>query len=162
MRRLPRVKFTVSPETSVSWPHQCVVCGNARVGMAKAHASSLASIGWWGLGWSIQYHKLRLEFPLCLRHRLIFLITRFFYFLSFLGLLYSAVLALMTFLEIPERMPLAVLVSVPAISLAIFLYCYFSVPVRVSRSKSGAIVVSVLKDDYAHLFARANPHIYQA
>ncbi len=118
----------LTDEGSFLWPSQCAVCGSLRTVNIKAHGSRLTGIGWWVLWFSIKYEKMSIEFPICKRHRLTYLISRFFYFVSFMGLLASVVL-----------FPLFVII----VSLAIFLSCYYLAPVRVWKSDKGITTIAI-------------------
>lgn len=146
--------FKFSAYAPIAWPPACVVCGNPHPRTDKAHGGTVSGLSWWGLGLSVKYRTVALEFPICKRHYMHFRIARFFYFFSFLIFLFSSTqILLWQELDVGRK---ALVVSIMSIALVVFLASVFASPVRIRTDVGSAVRVKISNEIYAKKFYDLN------
>lgn len=143
--------------TRISWPPVCVVCGAPHPRTDKTHGSIFSGLGWWGLGPSVKYKTVTLEFPICKRHYIFFRLARFFYFFSFLALV-SSVTQMFLWQEL-DGSGRIIVALIFVIALMVFVTSVFVSPVRVKTGSDGSIHVKIANGIYARAFNEFNREI---
>ena len=147
--------FTFPSGCQVLWPKACVVCGSHQLAEGKAHGSSFTGLGWWGLGYSVNYDKATLYCPICRQHLWRARFARFVYFTSFLIAFLAAILVL----DGPGLLAAPPTLAVAVIAVVLFIWSATSAPIRVKPGPRENLIVTIHNDIYAEAFKRLNSEI---
>ena len=145
--------YKIDKQTNLQWPRQCVVCGLPEIVSEKAYGSSIDDIALpYGVMWKVSEHTLSLLYPLCIKHKRSWLVTRF----ALYGLvLFTAVSVAYLFEAFPNYS--GALWIAAAIMSAGFIFLAVTLPpVRVFRIRDNHYMLRIRNDSYAANLEHAN------
>lgn len=144
--------FTLPSGCQILWPNACVVCGSHELAAGAAHGSSFTGVGWWGLGYSVNYDKATIGYPICRRHLWHARFARFVYFTSFL----LALIAAITLLDGPRLFSSPLTLAAGLLAVVLFIWAAISAPVRIKPGPRENLIVTINNEIYAEAFEHLN------
>lgn len=145
--------YKVDKRTTLQWPRQCAVCGDSEIVPASAYGSSVDDISLpYGVMVKVSEHTLTLRYPLCIKHKRIWLGIQ----LALISLvLITAVLIAFLMNTFPDYSE--ILWVCAAIASGIFVFAALTLPpVRVFRIRDDHYMLRIRNNIYAHDLERAN------
>lgn len=145
--------YKVDKQISLQWPRKCVVCGLSEVVSESAYGSSIDDIALpYGVVFKVSELAVSLRYPLCIKHKRLWLGTRLALFL--LALLTTASLVFLIGAFPGYSVTLWVVAAIASI---IFVFLAVTLPpVRVFRIRDDHYMLRIRNDSYARDLERAN------
>lgn len=145
--------YKVDKQTSLQWPRQCVVCGHSEVVPASAYGSSVDDISLpYGVMLKVSEHTLTLRYPLCIKHKRLWLGTQ-------LALVSLVLLATVSIVFLMNTFPdYSVFLWISATMLGtLFIFAALTLPpVRVFRIRDQHYMLRIRNNAYARALEHAN------
>lgn len=151
-------KILICYNQPLIWPNECVACGAKATKKASASGARIASAGYWVIFISVKYKTIRIRFPVCTKHWIIYRVMRAAYFVCFLGLLFTLGGCLPAWLMNSNSLSLyswMVAIIIAVISIVGFLWAWLYAPVRVSPKKNSC-ALKIRNEMYRSKFIGVN------
>ena len=146
-------KFTISLGTPLRWPNKCAICEENATTTYTAHGGAFERISYMIILTEIKTKKPGVTYPICLKHKYITMLIRMLYFISFLAMLYSGLVALVLYTKGPVVSSLALAIFL--ISAITFIASVKWQPVRL-RVGHHSLTLVIRNDQYAREFSLFN------
>lgn len=145
--------YKIDKRTNLQWPQQCVVCGVSEVVSGSTYGSTVDDISLpFGVILKISEHTLTLRYPICIKHKWLWLGTQFALFMLFL----LAAISIAFLMGIFPDYSVALWV-IAAIASFIFVFLALTLPpVRVFRIRDDYYMLRIRNNIYARDLERAN------
>ncbi len=145
--------YKINKQVNLLWPRQCVVCGLPEIVSEKAYGSSVDDIALpYGVMWKISEHTLSLLYPLCIKHKRYWLLTR----IALYALVFLMAVSIAFLFEAFPNYSTILWVATAIISIVLVFFALTLPPVRVFQIRDNHYKLRIRNDSYATELEHAN------